>query len=45
MGTLEHSKKIHCAVFATDEYVVCGGDDKHIYIWKTNGTYVHVAVC
>ncbi|RMX66371.1 hypothetical protein DD238_003408 [Peronospora effusa] len=40
VGTLKHSKKIHCAVFATDEYVVCGGDDKHIYIWKTNGTLV-----
>ncbi|EEY60549.1 p21-activated protein kinase-interacting protein, putative [Phytophthora infestans T30-4] len=40
VGTLEHSKKIHCAAFATDEYVVCGGDDKQIFIWKTNGTYV-----
>ncbi|KAL3660232.1 hypothetical protein V7S43_014763 [Phytophthora oleae] len=40
MGTLEHSKKIHCAVFATDEYVVSGGDDKYIYIWKTNGMLV-----
>lgn len=27
-------------MFATDEYVVCGGDDKHIYVWKTDGTYV-----
>ncbi|KAG6579959.1 putative p21-activated protein kinase-interacting protein [Phytophthora cinnamomi] len=40
VGTLEHSKKIHCAAFATDEYIVCGGDDKHIYIWKTDGTLV-----
>ncbi|KAL4157591.1 hypothetical protein PRNP1_006608 [Phytophthora ramorum] len=40
MGTLEHSKKIHCAVFATDAYIVCGGDDKYIYVWKTNGTLV-----
>ncbi|KAG7388880.1 p21-activated protein kinase-interacting protein 1-like protein [Phytophthora pseudosyringae] len=40
VGTLEHSKKIHCAAFATDKYIVCGGDDKHIYIWKTNGTLV-----
>ncbi|CAH0482019.1 unnamed protein product [Peronospora belbahrii] len=40
VGTLEHTKKIHCAVFVTDEYVVCGGDDKHIHIWKTNGTLV-----
>ncbi|GMF43069.1 unnamed protein product [Phytophthora fragariaefolia] len=36
----KHSKKIHCATFATDEHIVCGGDDKHIYIWKTNGTLV-----
>ncbi|CAI5724258.1 unnamed protein product [Hyaloperonospora brassicae] len=40
VGTLEHTKKICCAVFAMDQYVVCGGDDKHIYIWKTNGTLV-----
>ncbi|KAE9346720.1 hypothetical protein PF008_g8147 [Phytophthora fragariae] len=40
VGTLEHSKKIHCAAFATDKYIVCGGDDKHIYIWKTDGTLV-----
>ncbi|KAG6977061.1 hypothetical protein JG688_00000765 [Phytophthora aleatoria] len=40
VGTLEHSKKIHCAAFATDEYIVCGGDDKHINIWKTNGALV-----
>uniref|UniRef100_M4BE08 Uncharacterized protein n=1 Tax=Hyaloperonospora arabidopsidis (strain Emoy2) TaxID=559515 RepID=M4BE08_HYAAE len=40
VGTLEHTKKIRCAVFAMDQYVVCGGDDRHIYIWKTNGALV-----
>ncbi|KAL7681232.1 putative WD40/YVTN repeat-like-containing domain superfamily, WD40-repeat-containing [Plasmopara halstedii] len=40
VGTLEHTKKIHCAVFATDDYIVCGGDDKQIYIWKINGILV-----
>ncbi|TDH70474.1 hypothetical protein CCR75_000353 [Bremia lactucae] len=37
VGTLGHSKKIQCAVFATDKYVVCGGDDKQITIWTING--------
>jgi hypothetical protein len=40
VGSLQHKQRIHCAVFAADEYVVCGGDDKYIYVWKTDGTYV-----
>lgn len=40
IGTLEHTQKIHCAVFATDDYIVCGGDDKHIYIWHATGRLV-----
>lgn len=40
IGTLENNQKIQCAVFATDDYVVCGGDDKHIYIWHTTGRLV-----
>lgn len=37
VGTLEHKQRIQCAVFATDDYVVCGGDDKYIYVWKATG--------
>lgn len=40
IGTLEHAQKIQCAVFATDDYIVCGGDDKHIYIWHATGRLV-----
>ncbi|KAJ0408932.1 hypothetical protein P43SY_002811 [Pythium insidiosum] len=40
IGTLDHTQKIHAAVFATDDYVVCGGEDKAIYVWKTAGTLV-----
>uniref|UniRef100_K3X853 Anaphase-promoting complex subunit 4 WD40 domain-containing protein n=1 Tax=Globisporangium ultimum (strain ATCC 200006 / CBS 805.95 / DAOM BR144) TaxID=431595 RepID=K3X853_GLOUD len=40
VGTLEHKQRIQCAVFATDDYVVCGGDDKYIYVWKTSGSLV-----
>ncbi|KAI9913623.1 hypothetical protein PsorP6_005868 [Peronosclerospora sorghi] len=40
LGTLEHAKKIYCAAFATNDFIVCGGDDKVIYIWKINGTLV-----
>lgn len=40
VGSLEHKDKIHCAVFATDEYVVCGGEDKTLYVWKASGTLV-----
>ncbi|TMW58532.1 hypothetical protein Poli38472_010091 [Pythium oligandrum] len=40
VGMLEHSDKVHAAVFATDEYVVCGGEDKCIYVWKATGSLV-----
>lgn len=40
VGTLEHKQRIQCAVFATDDYVVCAGDDKHIYIWQATGNLV-----
>lgn len=40
IGTLEHKQRIQCAVFATDDYVVCAGDDKHIYIWQATGNLV-----
>lgn len=37
VGSLEHKQRIQCAAFATDDYVVCAGDDKHIYIWQATG--------
>lgn len=40
IGTLEHKQRIQCAVFATDDYIVCAGDDKHIYIWQATGNLV-----
>lgn len=43
VGALEHPQRIQCAAFATDDYVVCAGDDKYIYVWQATGTYVFIA--
>ncbi|DAZ93717.1 TPA: hypothetical protein N0F65_009643 [Lagenidium giganteum] len=39
-ASLEHKQRINAAVFANDDYVVCGGEDKHLYVWKVTGELV-----
>nr|CCA20016.1 p21activated protein kinaseinteracting protein putat [Albugo laibachii Nc14] len=38
IGTLTHPKRMHACVFATDDLVVCAGEDRHIYVWNVDGT-------
>ncbi|CCI46437.1 unnamed protein product [Albugo candida] len=38
VGTLKHPKRVHACVFATDDLVVCAGEDKHLYVWNVDGT-------
>jgi hypothetical protein len=38
IGTLEHPQRIHAAAFASDDLIVCAGEDKTLYVWKVTST-------